>query len=462
MARLGGSAKAGPCKPSIVYRLSWSALSCSTRVGHVKNSSLHPVSLSLFSLLIAFASLVEAQVYSPRAQELKFTLEASFVTGQDLETEDLIETHFRHLFGLLKSRKLIVEAGVDPNKIEGLGAPLMKPQIRVLADTNLSGGRRRISYRATAKALIVNELANRLLEKGEWLLPMPNELDSYYDKSCTDQHYDSQGDFWYFYDPYRKRCAQLLEAPLAAPARLRFAPGTKRPLDQSPRLDLLRGNNGNGSDFTIDIIHGFNESSKSRKDEGRENFEDVNLRLARMGFRETVERNHWERPLHRFEKEVVLANGKKIRVLIRHLLVNSSIEARGKTFANFFREAVETADVLIYSGHSGLGGNLDLGLLAQKSGEFTFNPAKRQIFYFESCSSYSYYLDPFRTQKTRSKLDILTNALASYFHTGPDVLVSFISTLVSPDTDHVGWKEIIDQMESPLRGGSYLLNVGGI
>jgi hypothetical protein len=420
------------------------------------------VSLSLFSLLLAFASLSEAQVYSPRAQELKLTLEGSFVTDQDLETEELAESHFRHLFGLLKSRKLTASAGIDPDKIEGLGAPLMRPQIRVLSETELSGGRRQITYRGSSRALIVNELASELLKRGEWVLPMPYELDAYYDKGCTDSHYDSQGDFWYFYDPYRRKCGQLLEAPLAAPARLRFAPGTKRALDLSPRLDLLRGNNGNGADFTIDIVHGFNESSKSRKDEGRANFAEVNLRLRKMGFRETIERNQWERPLHRFESSVVLANGKTIRVLIRHLLVNSAIEARSTTFAKFFREAVETADVLIYSGHSGLGGNLDLGLLAQKSGEFVFNPAKRQIFYFESCSSYSYYLEPFRLQKTRSRLDILTNALASYFHTGPEVLTNFIAMLVAPHTDQVGWKEIIEQMESPLKGGSYLLNVGGI
>jgi hypothetical protein len=80
------------------------------------------------------------------------------------------------------------------------------------------------------------------------------------------------------------------------------------------RLDLLRGPNGNGDTFRIDVVHGF-ESSQTRS-----------------------------------------------------FLVETEITARAKSFAVSFKEAVENADVIFYAGHSGLGGNLDIPSLEEKAG----------------------------------------------------------------------------------------------
>lgn len=132
------------------------------------------------------------------------------------------------------------------------------------------------------------------------------------------------------------------------------------------------------------------------------------------------------------------------------------------TFAKFFKEAVENADVIIYGGHSGLGGNLDIPSLESKAGKFKFNSKKRQIFYFDSCASYAYYLTQFSGEKTKSKIDILTNGLSSYFETSQAVLEGLLENILSETKEDVSWMQIMKDMEKPLDGGSFLLNVGGV
>ena len=151
-----------------------------------------------------------------------------------------------------------------------------------------------------------------------------------------------------------------------------------------------------------------------------------------------------------------------ILVRVRHLLVDTAIDSRSKAFAKFFKESVEISDAVIYSGHSGLGGNLDIPSLEEKAGEFNFDPKKRQLFYFNSCSSYSYYLEPFRSEKTKSKIDILSNALAAYMDDESAETTALLRILLdesrSPD-----WMEVLLEMEAANTFDmTYLLNVGGV
>jgi hypothetical protein len=163
-------------------------------------------------------------------------------------------------------------------------------------------------------------------------------------------------------------------------------------------------------------------------------------------------------PLYIYEKKTKGA----LLVRVRHLLVDTAIDSKSAAFAKFFKESVETADVLIYSGHSGLGGNLDIPSLQEKAGEFTFNPKKRQLFYFNSCSSYTYFLEPFRAEKTKSKIDILSNALAAYMDNESAETRALLKILLdesrSPD-----WIDVLSEMEAANTFGmTYLLNVGGV
>jgi hypothetical protein len=94
---------------------------------------------------------------------------------------------------------------------------------------------------------------------------------------------------------------------------------------------------------------------------------------------------------------------------------------------------------MMYDGHSGLGGHLDLDSIQSNEG-FQINPAKDryQIYFFNSCTSYSYYNTMYFDRKKSAtdpkgtkNLDIFTNGLETYFsvmHTTNMALVSAIET----------------------------------
>jgi len=306
------------------------------------------------------------------------------------------------------------------------------------------------------------QVAVQLLKSGHFEIPLPADLTTIYNIKCTDPYYPSEGDYWYFYDPFRKGCEYLSQAPFANVVSLKIAPATKRKMDQTPRLDLLRGSNGNGDDFIVYVIHGFAESTTSPRDDGRVNFRQFEAYMGQRGFEREILRKDPRRPLSLHTKTVALATGGLMNIKVYHLLVETSIDSRTVTFAKFFKQAVAEADVIVYGGHSGLGGNLDIPSLEAKAGAFTFNPNKRQIFFFDACASYAYYLNSFAAEKTRARIDVVSYGLSSYFETGQVILGRFLDIIFDPKIVDAKWMDILQHMERPLRGTTYLLNVGGV
>jgi hypothetical protein len=387
-------------------------------------------------------------------------LEARFVVSDASDPEEAALEHFNHIFGIFHSPTLISRFRLDPDLVGGLGAPLLPIRIKVLGQKQLNEGVE-VRYEARGMMILHKKVASRALSSGSLELPMPYNLEDIYNVKCTDEYYSSESDYWYFYDPYRKGCEYLQREPYAQKVRVALSPFEPKKPEENPRLDLIRKDNGNGNLFSISVVHGFAEPSRSRNDEGRVNHREFGRELKKLGFQEKVISNSATRQLSHFTKDLEAEDGTLVPVLIKTLLVSTEVDSRSTSFAKFFKEAVENDDVVIYLGHSGLGGNLDIPSLEDKAGAFSFNPKKRQIFFFESCSSYSYYLSTFRSEKRKAKLDIMTNGLSSYFATSTPVLMAFVNTLLDLDSSP-DWTQILREMEKPLDGGTYLLNVGGI
>lgn len=415
----------------------------------------------LISLTLLFSVFAQAQVLGPSVQEVNFQYSAEFITSEDLDAESLAQDHANYMFGLLQSPELVRQYGLDYDLVGGIANPRSLMTIRVQSVKETSDGRTAIRYSAWAPLLMHKKAAARALREGQIVLPMPVDMDDIYDKKCTDPHYESFGDYWYFWNPYQAGCDYLLRSPYTKQVALKIKPGRQVNEDVNVRLDLLRGDNGNGELFSIYVIHGFNESADA-KDDGRLNFEELNEYLRGAGFVESIERKNPKRPLYTYTKELRIRGGQKVQVEVKHLLVDTDLESRGTTFAKFFKEAVYSADVIVYGGHSGLGANLDIPSLEEKAGKFKFNSKKRQIFYFDSCSSYSYYLESFAAEKTKSKIDVITNGLSSYFETSQSVLEGLFESLLTERSTDLKWMSVLRAMEEPLDGGSYLLSVGGI
>jgi len=412
--------------------------------------------------LVAFLSgLVQAQVISPLGQEIEISYTASFLAYDESE-DPLIEasSHSDYLLGVLKSENFVESLGVSFMDSEGIGAPRLPLRITHVKTRALDNGRTEISYAYRAKALIHKTAAKSALRQGGFKVVLPYDSELVYDERCTDAHYTSFDDYWYFWDPYRLGCEALLEEPATREVQIRVKALNYRRLEETARFDLIHADNGNGNLLQIDLISGFDESG-ARGDIGWKIFHNLNraLESSKFGFELIKKSGTAKRPLYLFEKN--LDSG--VRVLVRHLLVDTAIDSRSAAFAKFFRDSVRDADVIIYSGHSGLGGNLDLPSLEGKAGAFEFNPLKRQLFFFNSCSSYSYFLDHFRQEKTKARIDVLTNALAAYMDEDSLEVQALLENVLDEKQRAPLWMDVLKKMEAAIPYDmTYLLSVGGV
>lgn len=414
-------------------------------------------------------SSAAAQILGPSIEEVKFSYRTSFQVPAESdevpdadELEQIAEFHASHIFGIFASPKLVRELVGRSSKVGGIGAPRSQWRLNVVS-AEISRNLLTITYSNSGKMVLHKNAARELLEAGSLNLPLPQNPYAIYDVNCTDEYYNTQGDYWYFYDPYRRGCEYLSRAPKANPVQVRITQHEYKKLDETPQLPVLRGNNGNGNQFKIYLINGYDGDGSDQQDLGYESFAEIRAGFEERGFRVRSERHaDTTRPVNTYVKTIRLDNGQKMDVEVHHLLVDTGIETQSAVFARFFKKAVEEADVVVYGGHSGLGANLDIPSLEAKAGAFRFNPNKKQIFFFDSCSSYSYYLQHFAVEKTKAKIDILSYGLSSYFHTSTQVLFALMDRLLSESSADVPWMTIMQEMEAPLEGDSYLLNVGGI
>lgn len=409
--------------------------------------------------LVLMVAPAHAVVLSASSMEIKFNYTAEFQTRENGEGIGLIDTHAQHLFGLFQSPGLVEQYRLHA-ETGGVAAPKLPIAFQIVSDRR-KGGVRTIQYRASGLLLVNKKAARRVLAAGEWAITMPFDLDAFFDEKCTDEHYNTLGDFWYFYDPYRQGCSHLREAPLAKDVILKVKEAPQADADASASFADLRGDNGNGELFEIVTINGFSEDATNRRDEGRVSFGARNKWLRAQGFQETQIARYDNRPVYRYEKTVTTREGRDVLIRFTRLLAETSVTSKNVTFAKFFKTAVEGADVVIYAGHSGLGGNLDIAALEEKAGKFEFNAGKKQLFFFDGCSTYSYFLSVFEERKTKGKIDIMTNGLSSYFHTEGPTHDALYRSLLDPNADPK-WSKVLKDMEDELGGSTYMLNVGPI
>ena len=247
---------------------------------------------------------------------------------------------------------------------------------------------------------------------------------------CTDEHYQSEGDFWYFWNPYNEGC-QLKKSQDFTVVKTKITRFTNTKLSY-PEYHNLPDADGN---ITIHILFGMDDNSKGRNplrsaDINADNYRILRKYLLDKGYKATK----WtQEEIYGIVKTI---NGddpyvetiQKGNIIYRFFFGPSAINEDSVAFHWFYKDAIENASVMIYSGHSGLGGHLDLDSIEESLGErIHFNTKKYQIFFFDSCTSYKYYNQAYFDRKMTSndpngtkKLDVFTNGLSTYFHVMPD------------------------------------------
>lgn len=273
--------------------------------------------------------------------------------------------------------------------------------------------------------------------KNSYDLVLPINPRTIYEKSfvgdispCTDDHYQSEGDFWYFWSPEREGCK--LKAGVdynIVKAKMTRIENTK---SSYPEYHNLVDENGK---ITIHVLFGLDDPEKGRNplkssDINADNYRIFRNYLLKNGFKaKTWKESEVKAIAKRLDGATPFVETlSKGAIEYRFFFGPSGIDEDALGFHWFYKDAIENASIMVYGGHSGLGGHLDLDSIEYNLGEpIVFNKKRYQIFFFDSCTSYKYYNTNYFERKASSsdlagtkKLDIFTNGLSTYFHVMPD------------------------------------------
>lgn len=356
---------------------------------------------------------------------LTFSHKVEMITNRrptKAEARDQIEKQVLHLFGPME-------------RAASMAAPKEDHQISNVQISLPSPGLAEISY--DYEGTIVVEKGPRT----NYDVILPNNPDLIYQAAmvgnynpCTDDHYQGEGDFWYFWSPapaYKKcRLKEGVDYQVVRGRIERINPETKSTYPEYGRLVQ------NG-EIRVDAFFGLDDPAHSHdparsKDAGAESYRALRKSLKEMGFAFspwTPEKIRKIAPVSALLPHVEegTKTAGEVTMRVRLFFGETAMDEESTPFHYFFRDGLGHASVLIYDGHSGLGGHLDLEEIARINNfRITLPKEQYQIFFFNSCTSYTYYNTLYFQKKRGStkrrvdpkgtkNLDILANGLETAF-----------------------------------------------
>jgi hypothetical protein len=186
---------------------------------------------------------------------------------------------------------------------EGFGYPGVLGESHKIEFLDVEAGRGRgrklLTYRFSGK-VVFHKSAFRNEETRYVPIKLPLQTDRIYARgladgtnACTDEHYNSEGDFWYFWDPDMEGCP--LRGDTENVVRVR---GRLDRLDNTrltyPEYHRLYGDNGNGDALEVAVFIGYIDDIEdlrypNRRDDGARALRFVERDLRDRGF-EVAER----------------------------------------------------------------------------------------------------------------------------------------------------------------------------
>ena len=273
---------------------------------------------------------------------------------------------------------------------------------------------------------------------------------------CTDKHYNSEDDLFYFWDPDIKGCPLKNNSKdvLRIEGSLERIANTISTYPEYHRLYSL-------PEMRISVFLGYiDEDPKTsrKRDYGFKTYKELGDDLKRRNFNLVEEKNFKTiNYLSQFEKSFRNQLGYQQKVIINVLLSDSASDSRDTTFSSAFTEALKNSHLVAYDGHSGLGGNLDFERFALDK-----LPGFYQIFFFNGCSSYPYFNNMYFSKKPAGKknLEIITAGLPTLTSTSTDNMLAFLSPFIEGRTH--SYQTIMRSLErSNADEGTYLMGVIG-
>ena len=281
----------------------------------------------------------------------------------------------------------------------------------------------KIFYHYHGKAIIDNADAEN------FSIIIPTNPETIYKRSmvktknpCTSEHYNSEDDFWYFWNPNRDGCKLIKGIDYqVVPLTVSKIKNTESTYPEYQNLFDEEGN------ISIHVFFGMDNPTSSLNALKSDDYSAGNYRAFRKYLlTQNFKMTKWTADQI---KEIApnigdllpfVETAQKGKIIYRLFFSPTDIKGNVFGFYQFYKNAIEHASILIYGGHSGLGANLNLDSIEEKLGAKINFSLRYQLFYFDGCNSYQYYNDRyFERKKSESDpngtktLDIITNGLST-------------------------------------------------
>ncbi len=396
---------------------------------------LLPALLSLLSLGACSTELVPSEGdfvkgedgksdSSAQAIFLEFEFDASFLTDSSFNPNKRIEDQLLYTIGQLNGRNSV-------GRLDKL----------VLSDVAVTteGSRKRISYHATMPVAWGNK--NNIPSTHTLRLPSDMGFASLtkfaeeYGHSCVDfgAHDVDQGSMWYYFRPERSGCSlspdDVIETTAAVSISSINTTGKYPEYDKVWEDDALKvvaifGKYEDGATTSSDAgVAAYNQFARSIKStlNGNASLETVPASIPSSPGVEMPE----------LQYTADIGGGKSVVV---HAFLVDNIRTAPASFNARYEELTGDADIIAYNGHAGLGANIRA--LAQKG---RWESGQYSIVFMNGCDTYAYVDssladahsainadDPNGTKY----LDIVTNAMPSFFSSMPNATMALINGLL--------------------------------
>jgi hypothetical protein len=265
-----------------------------------------------------------------------------------------------------------------------------------------------------------------------------NSLETFaktYGPTCAEWGHDvTAGDFWYYYRPNQRGCS-FAESDVTRIAAA-VSVSTENTTGKYPELHKVWED---GTLSVIAVFGKYEDGATSSGDAGISAYNEF-VGAARRAFGQglvTEPADLQANPGVAFPDVTLrqtLPDGRK--VVITALLVDN-VRATTGNFDARYNALSADADLIAYNGHAGLGSNVRA--LVRKG---TFVKGKYQIFFMNGCDTFAYVdgalaqvkasLNPDDPNGTKY-LDMLTNAMPSYFHANSENMITLTQALKNKD-----------------------------
>ena len=354
----------------------------------------------------------EDAITSNDGTALEFRFEASVVTEADTPARQAIVAQLQYVQGILTTAE----------RANGQVGLVELSDVRETA----AGALKTIKYKASLPALFPKRTGTPLPTTYELALPKDaTKLDAFnakYDHECGDNEYGVET-FWHDFNPKADGCQLADSDVVRATASVR--PHPKTTTNKFPEYSEI------WKDDSLDIVAVFGIiSSNTPTDEGARERESVIRRISSsLTDAKRVDNTPGRSAIQDSTVTgTIMVGGKKRNVKLDAILVQE-VAATGADFDERFGAATEKADFVVYSGHSGLGKNINA--LARKS---RVTKGKYQLSYLNGCQTFAYLGNALHEKKVAANpedpsgtkyLDIVANALPSYGDDGATIITLY-------------------------------------